>query len=163
MIHLEKVSEDNVVAIIKLSDTLDAEQKKAVAPNAVSLAQAYPLPDRAWPRAIYNDDELVGFVMMSLHDDDIPTSDQPAYYLWRFMIAGPHQGKGYGKQVLDLLVKKCREDGMKYLYVSCTMTSLMPYRFYVKYGFVDTHEMDDDEEILKIAMATERNAVISGN
>lgn len=156
MIHLEKITQYNLFPIIRLSDTLQPEQKQAVAPNVVSIAQAYVHPDIAWPRAIYQDEQLVGFVMMSLFDKDIPAEDQPSYFLWRFMIAGPEQGRGHGKKVLDLLVQKCREDGMRYLYVSCTMKEPMPYRFYIDYGFVDTQTMDDDEEILKLEIDSRR-------
>lgn len=150
MIHLKDISQDNLFKVTALSDTLTDVQKKCVAPNIVSIAQAYVNLDRAWPKAIYNDDELVGFVMLALHDDDIPKEDQPAYFLWRFMIAKPYQSQGFGKQVLDIIYQKCIDDDVKYLYTSCEMHDEMPYRFYMNYGFIDTHEKDDDEEILKI-------------
>ncbi len=152
MITLREITPDNFRPIIQLSDTLDESQKKSVAPNVVSIAQAYVNLERAWPRAIYLDDEPIGFVMMALHDDDIPESDQPAYFLWRFMIAKPYQNKGYGKQVIDILKQKAIEDGMSYWYVTCTMHDSMPYQFYIACGFEDTHEMDDDEQILKMRL-----------
>lgn len=151
MIELREVTPQNIFEVIKLSDTLDEYQKRCVAPNAVSLAQAYVSP-QAWPRAIYHNDELVGFVMLALHDDDIHEEDQPAYYLWRFMMAKQHQQKGYGKKVLDLIVQKAKEDGQKYLYLSCEMEGDMPYRFYTSYGFIDTGIMDDGEEVLKLKL-----------
>ena len=150
MIHLKDVTKDNVFKVIELSKTLDETQQKSVAPNVLSIAQAYVNQDRAWPQVIYLDEEIIGFVMLALKDEDIPEVDQPSYYLWRFMMAKSHQSKGYGKQVLDLIYKKCQEDQVRYLYTSCTMHSPMPYQFYTKYGFVDTHEMDDEEEILKL-------------
>lgn len=152
MISLKEVTQDNIFKVIQLWNTLDDNQKKSVAPNAVSLAQAYVNLDRAWPRAIYWNEEPIGFVMMALHDDDIPEADQPAYFLWRFMISKPNQNRGFGKQVIEILKQKAIEDGMKYLYVTCTMHEPMPYKFYIDCGFVDTHEMDDDEQILKMAL-----------
>jgi len=151
MILLKEIDKDNIFKVLKLSETLDDYQKTCVAPNAVSLAQAYISPN-AWPRAIYDDEELVGFVMLSLYDHDIQKEDQPAYYLWRFMIAKPYQSKGYGKQVLDLIVKKAKEENQKYLYTSCEMGEAMPYQFYIRYGFMDTHVMDDGEEVLKLKL-----------
>lgn len=151
MIHLKEINKDNIFQVMKLSETLDDYQKICVAPNAVSLAQAYISPN-AWPRAIYHDDDLVGFVMLSLYDHDIPKDDQPAYYLWRFMIAKPYQSMGYGKKVLDLIVKKAKEDHQHYLYTSCEMKEAMPYQFYINYGFIDTHVMDDGEEVLKMKL-----------
>lgn len=150
MITLREVTNDNIIDILKLSNTLDESQKKSVAPNAVSLAQAYVNQHKAWPRAIYLDETPIGFVMMALHDDDIPKEDQPAYYLWRFMIAKEYQGKGYGKTVINILKEKTKQDNQRYLYVTCTMHDVMPYQFYINNGFIDTHEMDDDEQILKM-------------
>jgi diamine N-acetyltransferase len=152
VITLREVTQDNIFKVIQLWNTLDDSQKKSVAPNAVSLAQAYVNQERAWPRAIYLNEEPIGFVMMALHDDDIPEADQPAYFLWRFMIAKPYQSQGYGRLVIETLKQKAIQDGMKYLYVTCTMHEVMPYKFYINCGFEDTHEMDDDEQILKMAL-----------
>ncbi|HOI85573.1 MAG TPA: GNAT family N-acetyltransferase [Acholeplasmataceae bacterium] len=148
MIQLKPLDRENLFHVIDLSDTLSDEQKKCVAPNVISIAQAYVNP-QAWPNAIYDDDRLVGFVMLALHDSDIPEEDQPSYFLWRFMIKKDEQSKGYGKKVLDILIEKSRREGQKYLYTSCHIEGDMPYQFYTKYGFVDTHIFDDGEEILK--------------
>lgn len=154
MIHLKEVSKENLFKVIDLWNTLDESEKRSVAPNVVSIAQAYVNQDIAWPRVIYFDEEPIGFVMVALKDDEVPKEDQPVYFLWRFMIAKPFQGHGYGKSVLDLLVDMCRKDNINYLYVSCHMHDPMPYQFYIKYGFIDTHEMDDDEEILKLNISS---------
>jgi len=147
---LREVTNENFKPVILLSDTLTDAQKKCVASNVKSLAQAYLNLEDAWPRAVYLGEEPIGFIMLHLHpDDDIPETDRPALYLWRFMIAGPHQGKGYGKAVLDMLVEKCRAEGKKTLYLSCDTDGPMPYRFYLKYGFIDTGKRDDDEQVLK--------------
>ncbi len=149
MITLREVTDKNFGEVIKLSDTLTDYQKTCVAPNVVSLAQAYVNLDRAWPRAIYFNEEVVGFVMLALYDDDIPKEDLPAYYLWRFMMAKDHQQKGYGKKVLDLILEKCRKESIKTLYTSCEMSGKEPYRFYISYGFTDTG-LNDGEQILKL-------------
>jgi diamine N-acetyltransferase len=69
-----------------------------VASNAESIAEAY-FSKEAWFRAVYADETPVGFVM--LHDDP----REHRYYLWRFMIAGGHQGKGYGRRAMELLIE----------------------------------------------------------
>lgn len=148
-ITFKKINADNVIDVIKLSKQLTKYQKRCVAPNAVSLAQAYAENKRAWPRAIYLGDQLIGFVMIALWDDEIPLQDRPSYYLWRFMIAKQYQHHGYGHQVLDLLVKKCLLNKIKTLYVSCGMEQDQPYKFYINYGFVDTGR-NDGEQILKM-------------
>ncbi len=106
--------------------------------------------DTAWPRAVYLDDTPIGFIMLHTNPTDLPKEDQPALYLWRLMIARDYQNKGYGKQVLDLLIQKCRDEKKKTLYLSCEMIDPMPYQFYIKYGFIDTKQVDDGEEVLKI-------------
>ena len=152
-IHLKKVTPKNFDEIVKLSNTLTDYQKKCVAPNIASLAQAYVNQKRAWPRAIYLGKKPIGFVMLALWDDDIPKEDWPAYFLWRFMIAGPYQKKGYGEQVLNMLVDKCKKDGIKTFYTSCEMEGEQPYQFYTRFGFKDTG-INDGEQILRMVIET---------
>lgn len=151
-LKLVPVTEDNFDAVVQLSKTLTDAQKQCVASNERSLAQAYVNLDVAWPRAITLDGVPIGFVMLSYDDEDIPEKDKPALYLWRYMIAFDYQSKGYGKQVMDLLIAKAREEGFKTFYTSCDMKGPMPYTFYINYGFIDTGEMDEDEEVLKYVL-----------
>ncbi len=148
-LRLVPITQENFYQVVELSKTLTDVQKRCVATNERSLAQAYVHIDIAWPRAIYLDDTPIGFVMLSYDDEDIPDPDKPALYLWRYMIAFDYQSKGYGKKVMDLLIAKAREEGFKTFYTSCDMAGPMPYQFYIKYGFIDTGEKDDDEEVLK--------------
>lgn len=152
MIKLMKITPENLWAVIDLSKTLDERQKHSVADNIVSIAQAYVYPDKTWPRAIYDDEQLVGFVMVALSDDEVPIEDQPVHFIWRLMIAKPYQNKGYGKQIIDILKSNAKADGMRYLYVSCTIDTNMPYDFYISCGFEDTLHMDDGEELLKLLL-----------
>jgi diamine N-acetyltransferase len=148
-IQLKEVTVDNFDSVVALSKTLTPYQQSCVAPNMVSLAEAYVEPKRAWPRAIYLDDEPIGFIMLALHEAEIPKEDWPAYYLWRFMIAKSYQGKGYGTKVLDMIKDKCKTDNQAFLYTSCGMNGDQPYQFYINYGFVDTGK-NDGEQILKL-------------
>ena len=132
MIELKEISYDNLKAVIKLSDPLSEQDKKHVAPNVVSLAEAYLNCTIAWPRAIVNGDTVVGFVLLGLDNYIADEKDWPVYYLWCFMIGTEFQGKGYGKQTLDLLVKKYQEKGIRYLYVSCARIDPMPYQMYIQ-------------------------------
>lgn len=150
MIQLKEVTPKNLKAVLDLYDTLDDIQKKHVAPNAVSLAQAYVHPDVAWPRVIVDGDLVVGFIMLELHPEEIPEYNRPGHYIWRMMIGKPYQHKGYGKQTLDLIKNKCQEEGLKSLYVSCTMTQDMPYQFYINNGFMDTGYEEHGERYLKL-------------
>lgn len=81
-----------------------ARQDHLVAPVAWSLADAYSVPDIAWPRLIYDADQLVGFIMAAFatgHENPLFHS-----HLWRLNIGAAHQGKGYGRFAVEEL---CRE------------------------------------------------------
>lgn len=143
-ITFREITKETVVAICKLSDTLSAPQKKMVAPNGQSIAQAH-FEKRAWFRAIYADDIPVGFIM--LYDDP----EEPTYFLWRLMIAGPYQGLGYGEKAIQLLVEYVRtRPGATKLLVSCGEGEGSPEGFYTKLGFKRTGEMVEGEVVLSL-------------
>lgn len=145
-VTLREITEDSVGAVCRLSDTLTEPQKYMVAPNAYSLAQAL-FSKKAWYRAIYAGKALVGFLM--LYDDD----EEPNYFLWRFMIAEPCQGRGYGAQAIQRLVEYVRtRPNAKELGVSCDVEPGSPQLFYEKQGFVSTGEFLGDELVLKMSL-----------
>ena len=152
-ITLRPVTSNNLRALIRLSETLTESQSHCVAPNAVSVAQAH-VSESAWMRAIYLGDEPIGFVMVDLTEDDrVPASDRPAVGLWRFMIGGPWQRKGYGRQVLDQLVSHFASRGVRTMYTSVVLEEPEgPYGFYLQYGFTDTGVKEENEEVLRLAL-----------
>ena len=89
MVELRRISitDDNVKECIELEVT--PEQRKFVAHNATSLADAY-IWNKRWgwvcPNAIYVDGVMVGFAMyqfLSGQDEDYgDTYGGDAYYLW---------------------------------------------------------------------------------
>jgi diamine N-acetyltransferase len=145
-INLVEINEDTVRGICLMSETLDEPQRGMVADNAISLAQAHFSPN-AWFRAIYAGRTPVGFLMLS--DDD----QAPEYFLWRMMIAGPYQRRGYGREALDRLVDYVRtRPGAEELTVSCGQGPGSPEEFYTKYGFEPTGEIAGDEVVLKLVL-----------
>jgi diamine N-acetyltransferase len=147
-VSFREITEETVVPICKLSDTLSEAQKKMVAPNAYSIAQAH-FNKFAWFRAIYADDSPVGFIM--LYDN----LEKPEYYLWRLMIAGPYQGMGFGERAIELLVDYVRtRPGAKELKVSCGEGEASPEEFYTKLGFKRTGEMEGEEVVLSLGAGT---------
>lgn len=138
-VSLEEIAEETLFSVLKLN--VSEHQKKFVAPNSVSIAQAY-FSDYAWFRAIAYDGLFVGFVM--LHDEP----EKPEYFLWRFMIDEKYQGNGFGKRALELLVDyvKKRPDATE-LYTSCVPGEGSPSKFYEKFGFVETGEKEENEDV----------------
>lgn len=145
-VTLREITEETVVEICKLSDTLPAPQRRMVASNAQSIAQAY-FSDKAWFRAIYADETPVGFIM--LYDD----ADKPDYFLWRLMVAGPHQGKGYGRRAVELLIDYVRaRPGAKELQASFVPIEGGPEGFYRKLGFEPTGEINEGEVVVRLLL-----------
>ena len=147
-IALRVVDSDNVKAIIELS--VSEAQKKFVAPNVWSLAEAYAA-DHVWVRAIYRGDDPVGFIMLS--DDHL----QPRYYLWRFMIDEGFQGEGYGAVAMRLLHEyvRARPGGDK-VFLSYIRADGGPEAFYKGLGYVDTGRVHSGEReaVLDLGEAT---------
>ncbi len=138
-VSLREVTAETVRAVCRLSDTLVPPKKYMVAPNAVSIAQAH-FEEHAWFRAIYADETPVGFLM--LYDDP----EEPDYFLWRLMIAGPHHGKGFGRRAVELLVNYVRtRPGATVLETSCGEGPGNPEGFYRKLGFVRSGKTYDHE------------------
>jgi diamine N-acetyltransferase len=123
---------------------VEPEQEPFVASNARSIAEAHFEP-RAWFRAVYTDDVPVGFVMAYREP---PT----AFWVWRFMIDAAHQGKGYGRLALQLLVDEARKDGVGEVKLSCHPGEHSPHEFYTRFGFVDTGEVDGGEVVMRLAL-----------
>jgi len=141
-ISLCEVTAETLRAICRLD--VSAEQKHFVAPNSVSIAEAYFEP-KAWFRAIYADETPVGFLM--IYDDP----DEPHYFLWRFMIDARYQKLGFGKRAMDLLIDYVRtRPGARELTLSCHPGEDGPEPFYRRYGFALTGRMLGIEAEMRI-------------
>ena len=144
-VTLREVTRENLRDVLKLE--VSEAQKRFVAPNTVSIAQAHFYPEKAWFRAIYADETAVGFLMLS----DEPR--KPEYFLWRLMIAAEYQGLGYAKQAIQLLIAhvKTRPQATE-LFTSYVPGEGSPGAFYHKLGFVDTGEVEDDENVTRLEL-----------
>lgn len=141
---LREVTSETVRAICQLP--VAPEQREYVADNAFSIAQAYFEP-KAWFRAIYADEIPVGFVMLS--DDPVT----PEYFLWRLMIDAAHQGTGFGRRAIALVVDHVRtRPAARELLVSYHPGPHSPRDFYLKQGFRDTGRVEDGEVVLSLPL-----------
>lgn len=143
---LTEVTEENLRAVLGLKVAPD--QEGFVAPNAVSISQAY-FEKAAWFRAIEVDGELIGFVMLfdpSLSDKKMTDKEREEMYLWRFMIDADHQKKGYGAGALDLVREHAKSrPGFRRLLASFIEAPGGPGAFYLRYGFEKTGNMPEGE------------------
>ena len=150
-VTLREITADTVGAVIKLS--VAESQKRFVASNAVSLAQALFAPE-AWYRAIYWGDEPAGFVM--LYDESLrsPSPAAPEVGVWRFMVAEHHQGKGIGRKALQLVIDHVRSKGcFRKLELSYVPADGNPEPFYLSLGFRNTGRLDGSEHVMELSLA----------
>lgn len=133
---LTEVTAATVLDICRLSPL--EEQKKFVAPNSRSIAEAHFQPEYAWFRAIYADDTPVGFVMIGHHAQD------NFCFLWRFMIDAKYQGQGFGKQALSLVLAHIQSmEKVTKVITSFVPRSGNPSSFYKKCGFQPVGNLND--------------------
>ncbi len=144
-VTLRKITGKTVRAICDLS--VSEDQRRFVAPNAVSIAQAY-FAKSAWFRAIYADKTPVGFVMLA----EDPRLGK--HYLWRFMIDARYQGRGYGGKALGLIIRRVRRDKKaKALYLSVVRGRGSAEALYERFGFTFTGKVEYGEHIMRLNLA----------
>jgi diamine N-acetyltransferase len=107
-----------------------------VAPVAMSRSEAYARPDGAWPRLVYDSDQLVGFVMGGF-DPDNPV-DFLRCGIWRLNIAAGHQGAGYGRFAVQQVIDEARRRGQDRATVLWVPHTHGPEEFYLRLGFTPT-------------------------
>ncbi len=142
MVSLKEVNENNFRTIVGMK--LNEEQSKYVATNVYSLAQAWLYPEVAKPYAIYNDEEVVGFMMLDWDEKERECS------IWRFMIATDQQGKGYGRKALEYALNIIKEAGkFDYVFLDYVPGNVVGKHLYESMGFIETGEIDEGEVVMK--------------
>ena len=155
MVRLEKINAKNIWEILKLK--VNDEQKEFVAPNDMSIIEAYiaiTSNGHAFPFGIFDDDIPVGFLMIGFDvDDSFENPPQIAYgnySIWRFMIDGKYQNKGYGKEAMKLALDFIRTfpcGKAEYCYLSYDPDNTKAKELYSRFGFMENGEKDDDEVV----------------
>lgn len=153
VVALRPVTPDNLRTVLRLK--VAPEQEQFVAPNPVSIAQGAHEPF-AWPRAIYADDTPVGFLM--LYDDPFT----PVYYLWRLMIDARYQRMGFARQAMRQLIEYVlgRPNATE-LRLSYVPAAGGPQPFYAGLGFVDTGEVDDGENVMRLDLSAHARPAVT--
>ncbi|WP_211318566.1 GNAT family N-acetyltransferase [Falsibacillus pallidus] len=129
MLHLKTITKENWIKAISLK--VREDQVKFVASNAVSLAQLNFL-ENFHAKGIYKDEEMIGFTLYGIDDED------QEYWIYRMMIDQKHQGKGYSKEAIRLVIddiKMMKEDRHQTITLSYEPTNEHAKRVYDKMGF----------------------------
>ncbi|HWM75377.1 MAG TPA: GNAT family N-acetyltransferase [Nocardioides sp.] len=148
--RLTRITPDNLDAVCAVR--IREEQEPYVEAVARSLAEAYVHPDLAWPRAIFDGDACVGFVMAFLdvrwNDDDPPEITRSG--LWRLNIDAAHQGHGYGRFAVDAVCAHLTERGRdEFVYVTWEPGEHGPEAFYLGLGFEPTGELSGKQTVAR--------------
>ncbi|MCC6652168.1 MAG: GNAT family N-acetyltransferase [Candidatus Eisenbacteria bacterium] len=142
-VSLREITRDTVRPICRIE--VAPEQRRFVASIAASIAEAHFSPE-AWFRAIYAGDEPVGFVMLSI----VP--EKTEYYVWRYLIGIEHQGRGYGRAAMLLVIEHVRSLGAAELLLGYVPGEGEPRAFYEKLGFAATGAVEDGEIVMALRL-----------
>ena len=145
-VTLKCITEDNFLEAFRLK--LRKDQEEFVSHPIRSLAQAYVYRNQCQPFGIYQDEEMVGYVMV-IYDYDVPEYD-----IWHMMIDETRQGKGYGKEalkrVLEYIETKPFGESNR-VAPTCNQQTDPGLRLYRSLGFKETGNVDEDEiELVKL-------------
>ena len=145
-VTLKCITEDNFLDAFHLK--LRKDQEEFVSHPIRSLAQAYVYRNQCQPFGIYQDEEMVGYVMV-IYDYDVPEYD-----IWHMMIDEARQGRGYGKEalkrVLEYIGTKPFGESNRVV-LTCNQQNIPGLRLYRSLGFQETGNVDEDEiELVKL-------------
>ena len=152
MIRFKEITNANIWKVCAL-EPFEA-QKDFVAENIQSLAEAYATRNKgnnALPLAVYDDDDLVGFVMIgkgTVGEENESDLIRENYSLWRLMIDKSYQGRGLGRQTLDAVIAFIRTfpfGEAKKVWLSYEPENARARDIYRKYGFVENGDMCGNE------------------
>ncbi len=146
-ITLREINEHNAGSVLALRTTPEQEQFVSTVPD--SLEEAVDNPEgNPWYRAVYADDEPVGFVMLSWDVEPQPPDINGPWFLWKLIIDHRHQRQGYGQEVVRQVVEIVRREGASELLTSHVPGEGDPAGFYAKLGFVPRGDLDPQGEII---------------
>lgn len=147
-ITLQSLRMENARAVVRLK--VAPEQRGYMASNADSIAEAYVEPVMQ-PRAIYADDELVGFAMYGYGDDTTPAEIRGRWWIIRFMVDEHFQRRGYGRTAMLKLIELIREQpDCKSIFLGVDPANAVAIRLYESLGFQATDEIEYGETIMQL-------------
>lgn len=147
MVKLREITKDNLEQVLALRTS--EKQSNFVSSTAHSLAQAWVYKDTAFPFAIYDDDEMVGFVMLGYYQE------RSQYTLWKLLIDEKHQHKGYGRKALELAIRYLIDRfNVTEIFTGVAYGNDVAEALYRSVGFVKTGMEDDFQQEMRLDIKT---------
>lgn len=144
MLSLVEIDRHNYLSILDLS--VSEEQRSFVASNTYSLAQAFVQPECV-PLALYAENKPVGFAMYCIDDSD------REYWIYRLMIDQRHQGRGYGRAAMLLLIDRIRsemDEQRHRIFISFEPENEVAKSLYESLGFVPDGRVEYGEIVYRL-------------
>ena len=140
-ITLREITKDNYRQACQLK--VKPGQEHFVASNAVSIADSKFHPAFVC-LGIYDDEAMVGFLM---HGSD----DSGQRWIIRLMVDEKHQGQGYGRAAMKLILDQLRADSnCPNVGISYEPENTVAQKLYANLGFVETGEVEEGELVARL-------------
>jgi diamine N-acetyltransferase len=151
-IELREITDENRAGVVALH--AGPAQGTFVSSVADSILEAAEYPEGSpWYRAVYVDDQPVGFVMLSWNVTPRPPDIIGPWFLWKLIVDERHQRRGIGRAIVDEVTRLIRAQGATELLTSHTVGEGGPGGFYEQLGFVPTGTYDSEgEPILRLEL-----------
>ena len=149
-IELREITDANRAAVTAMY--AGPAEGRFVSSVADSIEEAAEQPEGSpWYRAVYEDGEPVGFVMLSWNVTPRPPDIIGPWFLWKLIVDERHQGRGIGRAIVERVVELIRDEGATELLTSHVVAEGGPDGFYERLGFVPTGAFDPQgERILRL-------------
>lgn len=142
MVYLGDITPENVFDVCELTTNkngIGTVMEEYLCCNAVSIAEAGYYPEMH-PRAIWNDESLIGFFMYRRTDCDPRTAT-----ICRFMIDYRFQGRGLGREAFHSILAYFRQSGISKVILMIDGNNVIAKKLYLSFGFRFNGRIDKDE------------------
>jgi diamine N-acetyltransferase len=143
MIVLMPVTVQNWEAAASLE--LEENQQDFIRSNAWSIAEASFHPELK-PMGIYRGGTMVGFLMYGKSYRSERT------WLYRLMIDRKYQGQGLGKEAMERLIRRMRDEGYDEISVGYDPENTVAERLYLSFGFQPTGMAEWGEKTARLEL-----------
>lgn len=156
MIYIVPVDKTNKTEVLALEPARNQRDFIETTKQCLQEAESLSL----WkPVGIYEEEILVGFAMYGLWEEH----DKSRVWMDRILIDQRYQGKGYGKEALNLLIDRIFEEyGCDKIYLSIHPENAGAEHLYLKLGFRFNGKVDEHGERIMVLLQKNEN-IRSGN
>ncbi|MEW8955438.1 GNAT family N-acetyltransferase [Clostridium sp.] len=134
MIKLRKITKENWEQCLMLNPNKSGQVtvvNKFV--DSVAYCMVWASMENLTPKAIYDEEELIGFTMYGFCEE---VSD---YKIYNILIDRNHQGKGYGRNIVNHLIGELKEvPSCSNIYLTFNPENLRAKGLYESLGFENT-------------------------